>query len=108
MAAASCKWCAQGECWTHTGKGKGTGKGGYGGWSGGCSPIMMQMMAMKGLGYMGKGGTDFTSEEQKVCSVHGKARTDKNLEPDGAGGFKCVAGMECQISDKPEKQTQVC
>jgi len=30
-----------------------------------------------------------------VCSVHGKKRTVQNLEDDGAGGQKCVAGCEC-------------
>ncbi|CAK0866803.1 unnamed protein product [Prorocentrum cordatum] len=30
-----------------------------------------------------------------MCSVHGKARTARNLEDDGDGGYKCTNGNEC-------------
>merc|ERR1711957_683232 len=32
-----------------------------------------------------------------VCSIHGKKRGEKNVEDDGAGGWKCMAGEECIV-----------
>merc|ERR1712039_704953 len=67
--------------------------------------MMMQMMMMMkddngggGGGCMGKGfggGSSSAVGEQAVCSVHNKLRTIKNLVEDGAGGYCCVPGGEC-------------
>ncbi len=35
-----------------------------------------------------------------VCSVHGKMRTEQNLEEDGEGGWKCIDGEECRTEGK--------
>jgi len=60
MMAASCKWCAKGECWTHTpGGGKGKGKGFGGGMGMGMGMGKDPMAAMAGMGVMpGMGGMD--------------------------------------------------
>merc|ERR1719231_1736480 len=31
-----------------------------------------------------------------MCAVHGKKRSQNNLEDDGMGGLRCKPGMECQ------------
>merc|ERR1719253_842656 len=51
------------------------------------------MECQGGLG-LGPGGGP---GEPAVCSTHGKMRASKCLEEDGMGGYKCAAGMECQV-----------
>jgi len=52
-----------------------------------------------GGGWIQPDGTSYGSnqapEESLVCALHGKKRTVSNLEPDGAGGMKCINGKEC-------------
>ena len=41
------------------------------------------------------GPSDIMEDGSAVCSIHGKKRTAQNLEEDGAGGWKCRDGAQC-------------
>eukprot|EP00930_Biecheleria_cincta_P054259 TRINITY_DN4024_c0_g5_i1.p1 TRINITY_DN4024_c0_g5~~TRINITY_DN4024_c0_g5_i1.p1 ORF type:complete len:168 (-),score=45.53 TRINITY_DN4024_c0_g5_i1:25-528(-) len=131
----SCKWCAQGECWTHGAKGGGKAKGwggggggkGWGGGGGGNNQAMMAMVAqmMQSMG-SGKGngrqqgltpqkckwcleGECWNHKDSKLCSIHGKVRSLKSMEEDGMGGFKCKGDSECQMGkEKASTEQYVC
>lgn len=74
-------------------------------------PNMNGMMAERPIrkpvqpGFSGpKGGT-------QPCSIHGKKRGMANLKEDGAGGFCCAPGFECQVSPAeggPRKKFKIC
>eukprot|EP00928_Gymnodinium_smaydae_P000511 TRINITY_DN1019_c0_g1_i1.p1 TRINITY_DN1019_c0_g1~~TRINITY_DN1019_c0_g1_i1.p1 ORF type:complete len:152 (-),score=23.46 TRINITY_DN1019_c0_g1_i1:133-588(-) len=43
-----------------------------------------------------------TDASRVTCSEHNKTRSEDCCEPDGQGGFKCIASARCkQKSDKP-------
>merc|ERR1719272_2599446 len=53
-----------------------------------------------GGGGGGKGGGTGTADgEQAECSTHGKKRSSDNLTDDGAGGYCCIPGRECNGAD---------
>merc|ERR1712113_1176155 len=35
-----------------------------------------------------------------VCSAHGKKRNEDALQADGAGGWECIPGRECQVGGR--------
>ena len=103
----SCKWCSQGQCWTHgqvaappKGSGKGKGGGSWGGGGGGVWNPMNQMMSMmmKGKG-KGKGKTGIRSFDGNIRvwigGVTGTGAADKELnmrlkEHMASTGLSCI------------------
>jgi len=77
-----CKWCEQGECWSHGQIEK---------------PERKERKGKKG------------DVDGDVCSVHGKSRKAEYLIDDGEGGMCCAPGDECKSKEsgtarKPERK----
>ncbi|CAK0889768.1 unnamed protein product [Prorocentrum cordatum] len=70
-------------------------QGGEGGASGACK--WCELGECWTHGQMPKPGKDDASPKE-TCSVHGKQRSADCLEPDGAGGFRCMGGAECKMT----------
>jgi len=70
-SAGGCKWCEQGECWSHG---------------------QIEKPEKKKGGRAGR----TVDVDGDVCSTHGKSRKAEYLIDDGAGGMCCAPGDECK------------
>ena len=104
IVSMNCKWCSQGQCWTHgqvaappKGSGKGKGGGSWGGGGGVWNPMnQMMSMMMKGKG---KGKTGIRSFDGNIRvwigGVTGTGAADKELnmrlkEHMASTGLSCI------------------
>jgi len=89
-----CKWCEQGECWSHGQIEKPEGK---------------KERNQKGKSPKEARKRDRPEIDGDTCSAHGKTRKSEFLIDDGEGGMCCQPGDECKTKEsgaaaKPERK----